>query len=131
MAKETKKEDKVKDENLMAALAHAGIVLGGTWVALIIWLLQKDKSDYVDFQAKQALLYQIGIYVLGVILGISLGIFHIIFGLLTIGIGFLFGLLLWPLAGLLGLTAIIYGLYGAYETLNGKEFKYYWLGDKL
>ena len=48
----------VKDENLMAAIAHAGILIT-VIVALIIWLTQKDKSKYVEFQAKQALVYQL------------------------------------------------------------------------
>jgi len=43
---ETKSEastNGVKDENLMAAIAHAGILIT-VIVALIIWLTQKDKS---------------------------------------------------------------------------------------
>lgn len=110
----------VKDENLMAAIAHAGILIT-VIVALIIWLTQKDKSKYVEFQAKQALVYQL---VTTVVLG-ALWIISVI--LIFVFIGFL----LIPIVLLLGLAAVIYGLYAAYETYHGKDFRYAVIGDYL
>jgi len=110
----------VKDENLMAAIAHAGILIT-VIVALIIWLTQKDKSKYVEFQAKQALVYQL-IVAVGFT---TLWIIAIILSFVLIGF------LLMPVILLLGLVAVIYGLYGAYETYQKKDFRYIVIGNYL
>ncbi len=47
------------DERLYATLAHAGIILFGFLPPLIIWLIGKDRSAYVDTQAKEALNFSI------------------------------------------------------------------------
>ncbi|MDN4472493.1 DUF4870 domain-containing protein [Demequina zhanjiangensis] len=47
------------DERLYATLAHAGIILFGFLPPLIIWLIGKDKSAYVDRQGKEALNFSI------------------------------------------------------------------------
>ena len=54
-----------KDERTLAALAHASIILGlftngvgGLITALLIWLTQREDSDYVANQSLQALVYQ-------------------------------------------------------------------------
>ena len=110
----------VSDDNLMAALAHAGVLIT-VIVALVIWLTQKEKSKYVEFQAKQALVYQL---VVGVVL---LVLWVISFVLMFVYIGFL----LMPIVMLLGLVAVIYGLYAAYQTYQGKDFRYVIIGDML
>ncbi|MEA3254828.1 MAG: DUF4870 domain-containing protein [Candidatus Altiarchaeota archaeon] len=110
----------VKDEHLMAAIAHAGVLIT-VIVALVIWLTQKEKSKYVEFQAKQALVYQL---VVGVVL-IVLWIITIILSFVVIGI------FLMPVILLLSLAAVGYGLYGAYETYQGKDFRYMIIGDQL
>ena len=110
----------VSDDNLMAALAHAGVLIT-VIVALVIWLTQKEKSKYVEFQAKQALVYQL---VVGVVL---LVLWVISFVLMFVYIGFL----LMPIVLLLGLVAVIYGLYAAYQTYQGKDFRYVIIGDML
>ncbi|MFZ2455694.1 MAG: DUF4870 domain-containing protein [Candidatus Altiarchaeia archaeon] len=110
----------VPDDNLMAALAHAGILIT-VIVALVIWLTQKEKSKYVEFQAKQALVYQL-------VVGVALLVMWVIsFILMFVYIGFL----LMPIVMLLGLAAVIYGFYAAYQTYQGKDFKYLIIGDML
>lgn len=108
-----------QDERLLAGIAHTGIfTLLGT---LIIWLTQKDKSKYVGFQARQALIYQISLslfYTLG---------FIISFILMFVLIGFL-------LLGILGILAVctgVYGFYGAYKCWKGEDFRYVMIGDML
>jgi uncharacterized Tic20 family protein len=110
----------VPDDNLMAALAHAGVLIT-VIVALAIWLTQKEKSKYVEFQAKQALVYQIVVGVVLLVLSV------ISFILMFVYIGFL----LMPIVMLLGLGAVIYGLYAAYQTYQGKNFRYIIIGDML
>lgn len=112
----------VSDDQLMAALAHAGILIT-VIVALIIWLTQKDKSKYVEYQSKQALVYQ-----LIVAIGMSIAwVIVFVIGIVTLGIGFI---LFIPMM-IVGAAAVLYGLYAAWETYQGKDFKYWMLGDML
>ncbi len=110
------------DEALMAAIAHAGILITIV-VPLIIWLIKKDESEYIGFQAKQALVYQIAITVLGFIASI---VFFVL-GIATLGFGFILYLLLIPA----GLAAVIYGLYGACICYKGEDFRYIVIADML
>jgi uncharacterized Tic20 family protein len=110
-----------KDDNLMAALAHVGIIVGGILIALIIWVTQKDKSKYVDFQAKQALAYQLAV-------GVVFFVMWIVAIALTV---LMIGFLLIPVALLFMLLAVIYGLYGAYKCYQGENFRYAIIGDWL
>ena len=59
-----------QNERLLAALSHASIVLGlfsngvgGIVAALVIWMIKRDKSPYVAFQALQALVYQVATFI--------------------------------------------------------------------
>lgn len=56
------------DERLLGALAH----FFGLLVALIIWILQKDKSRYVQFQSVQALAFDFVVAILGIAFSICL-----------------------------------------------------------
>jgi uncharacterized Tic20 family protein len=58
------------DDRTMALLCHLGGLLpGGFIIALIIWLIKKDQSKYVDDQGKEALNFQITLF-LGHLIGI-------------------------------------------------------------
>ena len=56
------------EERLLAAIAHFGGIVGGFLVPLIIWLIKKDQSKFIDDQAKEALNFQINIIGQAVIL---------------------------------------------------------------
>ena len=63
------------DEKLMGALPH----LFGLLVAVVVWMLQKDKSRFVKFQALQALAFD-------VIVMIAMGlVFSCLFGVMFLG----------------------------------------------
>lgn len=116
-----------QDEKTMAMLAHGSILLnvfsgfGGIIVALIIWLVKKNESPWVGFQALQSFIYQvIAGSALVVIWAISLALMMIIVGFLCL-----------PFALLLTLATLIYALYGAYRCYQGYDFRYLWLGDFL
>lgn len=127
------------DERVAAALAHALIIVQTVGIigAAMIWLLQKDKSPYVARHALQAVAYQF----VGLLLWFGALFFYmiVIFG----GMGFLamlrprepsgvafplfFSLpmcLIFLIWGLL----ILYGLYGAYVALQGRDFRYVIIG---
>jgi uncharacterized Tic20 family protein len=98
-----------KDECTMAMLAHLlGIF---TWFvgALIIWLMKKDQSAFIDDQAKEALNFQLTIgigYVLMVVLTC-----------LTLGLA----ALLWPV---IGIVALVFCIIACIAANKGERYRY-------
>lgn len=146
-----------QNEMTMAALAHASVVLTfvialgsgglgsllGVLVPLLIWLIYKEKSAYVSFQALQATVFQtVSILVMAIVLVVSIILIvagWTVSGVLTV---ILIGLCLMPFAALitvvLGVLVLIlplaqlgYGLYAAYETYKGRDFRYWLIGEAL
>ena len=129
-------------ERTMAALAHGSIILtlltggfAGWIVPLVIWAVHRDKSRWVADQALQALVFQVATTVVAYILGLLAGGAILISSIL---IAVLVGLCLLPFALLFGLVAFIfpfaataYGIFGALETYQGRDFQYWWVGDLL
>jgi len=128
-----------QDERTMAALAHASTLLNlvtgflGIIVALVIWLSYRDRSPYVAFQALQSAVFQLIVLVLTAVGAVVVAIAWTITGLLT---AVVIGLCIVPIAlaltvvvVALPLAAIIYQLYAAIETYNGRDFEYWWVGN--
>jgi uncharacterized Tic20 family protein len=116
-----------EDERVMAALAHASIILnvftgiGGIIAAVIIYLARREQSAWVAFQALQAAVYQgITAVVIFILLAIA--------GALTVVV---VGICMFPLIGLLALAVLVYGCYAGYLCYQGKDFKYPWIADLL
>jgi uncharacterized Tic20 family protein len=133
------------DESLLAAISH----LFGWLVALIVWATQKDKSPYVRFQALQALAFDL---VTGLVVSIFVGCMLVLtIGVLGVGIGdiAIFGsqgnptaepvrsvvalmaavpllvpCIIIPLAAIILIARLI----ATFQTLQGKDFHYPWLG---
>ena len=132
------------DERVTAALAHGVAIAYGLGAvgAVVIWLLQKEKSKYVAFQALQAAVYQL-VGLLVQLIGWSC--WGCLYGLSFIPMianaekykdapppAFFFislGLMVVPL-GVMGLW-ILYGLWGAWRAFQGRDFKYIVLGRML
>jgi uncharacterized Tic20 family protein len=121
-----------EDERTWAMLAHlsilANLVTGilGPVAALVIYLVFKDRSRYVAYQSMQSFIFQLIAWIGG---GFIAVIAWTISGLLTI---VLIGLLLMPFAclvSLLPLVALVYGVIGAVECSQGKDFRYWLVGD--
>lgn len=86
-----------QDEKTLALLSHIGTLAGGVVpfgnviLPLVLWLTQKDKSDYVAYHSKESLNFQITmtvIYIASAILifvvvGIPLLIAAAIFGIVV------------------------------------------------
>ena len=124
------------EERTWAMLAHvsvlANLVTGflGPIVALLIYLLFRDRSKYVAYQSLQAFLFQLIWWGAG---GVLLGAMWAITGLLSIVV---VGVLLIPIALCLTpvflvmpMVALIYGVIGAIQTSQGEDFKYWGVGD--
>lgn len=116
---ETKEVVSGSDDNLVAAISHALIIFFPVIAPLLIWAVYKDKSRYVKFQSMQALVYQLIAWVIF----IGLWIVGILLSVVVIGI------LLLPLALLQIAAMSIYGLFAAYKTYMGEDFRYAVVAD--
>ena len=144
MSQETKPS---QNERGMAGIAHGSILLGvftggvgGIITALVIWLTQKEKSEFVAEQALQALVYQAVTLVLTAAIWCCWGLCWtaaILQPLITnpeafdaappatLWIGLV--MMVIPL-GVWGLT-VLYGLFGAARCFAGHDFKYVIIGS--
>lgn len=119
----------VQDEKIWAALSHASVLVwpftGFLPVApLIIWLLFKDRSSWIGFQALQSLCYQTA----WLVIGVAAGIIATILTILTLGLALL---LIVPLGFLLGLVPFAHQLYAAYRVMRGSDYRYPLLADRI
>lgn len=95
------------DARLWATLAHVGTIFFGFLPALIIWLVQKEKSSFVETESKEALNFAILItaaYIIGAILSVII-------------IGLLIMLAAWVLS-------LIFCIQGAIKANKGINYRY-------
>ena len=98
----------------------------GPVIALIIYLVFKDRSRYVAYQSLQAFIFQLIVWVGG---GALAGIAWVVSGLLAV---VLVGCCLMPFAlllSLLPLAGLVYGVVAAVECSQGRDFRYWLIGD--
>ncbi len=130
-----------QNDRIMAALAHATAIIPmmGVIAPIVIWATQKDKSEYVAFQALQATVYQFLIILVwfgGMVL--YMGTFFLVFIPATIAsqsqafpVFFFLPFLVMGGLMLAMLAMIVYGLVAAALTLQGRDFRYILLGNQI
>ena len=102
-----------KDELMWSTFAHLGFVAGmvipfGNVIApLVIWLVFKDRSSYVDYHGKEALNFQITVTLAMIASGILI--------LLLIGIFLLIAVVL---------LTLVFSIMGAIKANNGEYYEY-------
>jgi uncharacterized Tic20 family protein len=96
-----------KDDMNMAMLAHLLAIFTGFLGPLIIWLIKKDDSPYVDRHGKEALNFQITVLLA-----------MIVSGFLSI---FCIGLVLLPVVWIVD---IIFCIIAAVKASRGEEYRY-------
>jgi uncharacterized Tic20 family protein len=113
------------DERQWAMLAHLSALLGyivtSGWAGsaggflgpLIVWMMKKDTMPFVDQQAKEALNFSITICIAFATLWM--------FGIMTLGIGFLIAL---PLMLVVGLYALVYTIIASMKAYEGVPYRY-------
>ena len=124
------------DERSWAMLAHLSVLLNlvtgflGVGAALVIYLIYKDRSRYVAYQAMQSFIFQLIFWAGG---GLLIGMMWAVVGALT---AVLVGILLIPFAVILTLLfllmpllALVYGVIGGIQCSNGEDFRYWLVGD--
>lgn len=138
-----------QEEKVMAGLAHGSILLsiftngiGGVVAALVIWLIEKEKSAYAAFQALQALVYQGATFLLTMLAWCCWFVVWMLGFLPPLlanpdayrdvppaGLWIGLFLMIIPLT-IWGLT-ILYGLWGGARCLGGHDFRYAIIGRWL
>jgi uncharacterized Tic20 family protein len=131
------------NERLMAAVAHAGIVLMPLGIALpaMVWGLQSKKSAYVREQSIQALAFQIA-YNVVILIG---SLLTLILCLIVVAVvsrhtpdqqtarTTITSIALIPLlfAGLVTIVFNITGIVACIQTILGRDFSYPWSGKHM
>jgi uncharacterized Tic20 family protein len=119
-----------QDERTWSMLAHLSVLvnlvtgIGGPIAALVIWLVYKDKSQRVAFNALQSLWYQVAWIV---ILGVGWTITAIL-TVITLGI---LGFVLIPLMAIVSLVPFVHQCYAAYKVYQGVDYRYPVIADMV
>lgn len=132
-------ENYSENERTWAALAHASTLLnlaapgaGGIIASLIIYLSYKERSNWVAFHALQATLFQLLQLAAVIIIVGGSWVIGFIFSFITIGFGAIIAVPVMIITFFLGavilLAGMSYGIYGAFQVNQGKEFIYFWAG---
>jgi uncharacterized protein len=95
------------DARMYATIAHAGNIVFPAIAPLIMWLIGKDKSTFVDTEAKEALNF-----------GILAAIVYIVSSFLMI---IVIGFLTWAV---MAVVALIFGIQGAMKANKGENYRY-------
>jgi len=93
-----------KDERLLATAIYAISFFTAFIGPLVIWLVKKDESDFIDYHGREYFNFLISYFV-----------YSLISGLLVI---ILVGFILLPVVGLLGVVFTIIGAIKAYDGEN-------------
>ena len=120
------------EERNWAMLAHLSVLLNlftgflGPVAALTIYLVYQPRSRYVAYQSLQALVFQL-VWWVGA--GAIVAGIWVVTGALS---AVIVGLLCVPFACVLTLlpgVALVYGTYAAVECSQGRDFRYWLIGD--
>ncbi|CAN5750227.1 hypothetical protein BH18ACT11_BH18ACT11_06860 [soil metagenome] len=116
-----------QEERTVSVLAHLSIFLNlvtgflGPVAAMIMWLVYRDRSRKVAFQALQSMWYQVAWLVI-------LAAGWAMTGLLML---VLIGFLLVPVMALITLVPFVHGAYAAYRTSRDGEYRYPLIADMI
>jgi uncharacterized protein len=116
-----------QSEKTLSILAHLSIFLNlvtgflGPVAALIIWLVYRDRSSNVAFQALQSMWYQVAWLVI-LVAGWTVT---------TLLMLVLIGFLLVPVMALITLVPFVHGAYAAYRVSKDGEFRYPLIADMI
>lgn len=116
-----------QDERTWSVLSHLSIFLNlvtgflGPVAALIVWLVYRDRSQKVAFQALQSAIYQ------GAWLVILAAGWTVTFALMAVLIGFL----LVPGMAVISVFPFLHGAYAAYKVSQGEDYRYPFVADLI
>ncbi|MFO0904793.1 MAG: DUF4870 domain-containing protein [Pirellulales bacterium] len=92
------------DDKMWAMLAHLSFFVLGIIGPLVIWIVKKEKSPYVEDQAKEALNFQLAVTIVAMVSAMTI--------------------VLIPFAMIAMLGGMIYSVLAAVEANNGNYYRY-------
>ena len=116
-----------QEERTWSVLAHLSMFLNlvtgflGPVAALVVWLVFRDRSRRVAFNALQSMWYQVAWVVI-------LAVGWTVTGLLTI---VLIGFLLIPVMALVSIVPFVHAAYAAYRVSRDGEYRYPFIADMI
>src|SRR5918911_3401256 len=116
-----------QEERTWSVLAHLSIFLNlvtgflGPVAALVIWLVYRDRSTRVAFQALQSMWYQVAWLVI-----LAAG-----WAVTTLLMLVLIGFLLVPVMALITLVPFVHSAYAAYRVSKDGEYRYPLIADMI
>jgi uncharacterized protein len=116
-----------QEERTWSVLAHLSIFLNlvtgflGPVAALVIWLVYRDRSSRVAFQALQSMWYQVAWLV----------ILFVGWTMTTLLMLVLIGFLLVPVMALITIVPFVHGAYAAYRVSRDGEYRYPLIADMI
>jgi len=131
------------EERLMAAIAHASVVVfgPGILVGVFIWLTQKEKAAYASNQGLQAAVFQLVGMILTMVMWVAWGIFYALTWIPFVQNPelldgppppiFWIGMMSMVVPLLVMLAWSLYGLWGALQAFRGRDFRYALIGHLL
>ncbi len=119
-----------EQERQWAMISHLSVLINlftvfmGGFVPLAIYFLHRDRSRYVAYHAMQA-------FVMQAVCSFGGTLFAVVLGGLSQVVPFI-GLICLPVSCLfavLPIVALVYGAYGGMQVNQGRDFKYWMVGD--
>ena len=116
-----------QEERTWSVLAHLSIFLNlvtgflGPVAALVIWLVYRDRSSRVAFQALQSMWYQVAWLV----------ILFAGWAMTTLLMLVLIGFLLVPVMALITVVPFVHAAYAAYRVIKDGEYRYPLIADMI
>jgi len=116
-----------QEEKTLSVLAHLSMYLNlvtgflGPVAALVIWLVYRDRSRTVAFQALQSMWYQVAWLVI-LVVGWTIT---------TLLMLVLIGFLLVPVMALISVVPFVHSAYAAYRVSKDGEFRYPLIADMI
>ncbi|MBS4007182.1 MAG: DUF4870 domain-containing protein [Clostridium sp.] len=96
-----------QEEKILGILAHFLALFTSIFGPLIIWLIKKDQSEWIDKQAKESLNFQI-----------SMAIYQFVAGILMfILVGFVLSIALW-------IFNLVFVVIATLKARNGENYRY-------
>lgn len=95
------------EELLWAMFCHLSTIFAGFIGPLVIWLIKKDESYYIDYHGKEALNFQISVFIYGVIC--------VVLMFVLVGVVLLFAL---------GIFALVVTIMASVKAYNGEYYQY-------
>lgn len=106
-----------QDEKTLGMVVHLLAIVTGFVGVVILWILKKDDSKFIDYHARESLNFMISIS----IYGLALSAATIVIGFLTFGIG---AVLLMPLVFVLVIGSLVLEIMACMAANRGEYHRY-------